>query len=159
MKAAAIAALLAVAAVAIVSASPQFGSCEIVALVPMDGGAPGFKQVVIDNSTKSCSRCVWQYFTQAAGTPWVTDLFFDGELIPTQQLVTADCGDGYFTNATLSPGICLLWTSENLLIDTQEQNCIACAQQCDNWAACDSMIWNYRYTQKPANLTGACPAL
>lgn len=77
---------------------------------------------------KSCNRCQWQCLTDAS----CVSASLNGTSYTPAQLSTFNCGDGYFTlprNGTIS-GLCVLLGANGTIIDTQEQGCQECVQQC-----------------------------
>lgn len=109
----------------------EVGDCVII-------GASG----VLDGpAKKSFGRCQWQCLTDFG----CTSMTFNGAAFARADLPTTDgtaFGDPYFT-AGGSPGLCVLFDAEGTIIDTQEQSCQLCEEQCDFWAQCASFTHNY----------------
>lgn len=140
-------AVLALAVASVAAAGHGLGSCVIYGVdrVP---DLEGETLKVVDNSTKTCSQCKWQCLTYGGLCPYI---FFNGVQVSLEEQAgliesNADCGDGYFAGR----GLCLLLsiveeTPEEVsatILDTQEQGCRECAQQCTTWGPCDAFIYN-----------------
>lgn len=149
-------ALAAVVAVSLVPAVSAVGECYTFNVT--EAG----EQKLDGPALKNCSRCQWQCLTDS----WCTHAQYNGVRYNKTDLVTLDCGlvdgDDYFTmlkNGTIK-GLCVMFNAAGQLIDTQEQSCEECAQQCYYWGSCTGYTFNYNLTVAKDNtnsMLSSCP--
>lgn len=159
-----------------VTASPESGKCVVTTNTNKLGTEPF--------SCSQCQKQCLDLASTSNG--YCVHISFDGQVVPLSELPTWNCafavclqilcvdihgpcdrhyefetivvpeigGDAYWTSK--SPGLCVLFDYSGKIFDTQNQNCIACAQQCQYDGRCAYTFYNFQRYGKESFTEHAC---